>query len=147
MSYVYIAGSLLHIDKSSWKIYESIGTVVRSFGLNAWIPHIDTANGLDIHGDDLDPIYVFNKNMEIIKNSKLVVAEVTNPSTGTGIEIGTALKENKPIICLVKNNAKLTRMVRGPAQMGLLELIRYENEEDALSQLKILLESKFRNLI
>ncbi len=146
MSDVYIAGSLLHVYKSSWKIYEKIGNVVENFGLKAWIPHIHTADGLDPHGNELDSIHVFNKNVEIIRNSKMVIAEVTNPSTGTGIEIGTALNLNKPVICLVHKDAKLTRMVRGPVLLGLIELIIYENEEDALIQLKSVLENKFKQL-
>ena len=81
-----------------------------------------------------------------MENCKLVIAEVSSPSIGAGVKIGVAIKAGKPVICLVKNGAIVTSFIKGPAQSGLIHLIRYENEEDALSQLKTLLETKFKNL-
>lgn len=156
MTEVYISGSLLHSDREWWNIYEKIGEVVQQFGLIPYIPHIHTpatvnSNIENIIGskDDSHPVHesVFLQDKKTVENCKLVIAEVTNPSTGSGIELGWAISNRKPIICLAKKGAKVTSLIKGPANSGLVYLIRYENEKDALDQLKILLEKKFRDLI
>lgn len=154
MSDVYIAGSLRHMPKKWWNIYEKIDKVVEEFGFKAHVPHINTTDDVGItvetiHNPNLDlktRSEVYKRNWDVVHNAKLIIAEVTNPSTGTGMEIGWALKLNKPIICLAHKNADVTSMVLGPVHLGQIDFIRYENEEDALSQLKTVLETKFKDL-
>ncbi len=155
MTDVYIAGSLRHTPKEWWKIYEKLADVAKKFGLNVHVPHIDTVDAAnmsseDIHNPNLDlsvRAKVYNKNLEVIKNSKLIIAEVSNPSIGTGIELGVALQHNKPIICLAKTGADITSMVLGPVNLGMIEMVRYENESEALNKLENVLTKKFSNLI
>ena len=154
MSDVYIAGSLRHTPKEWWGIYEKIGKLAESFGFEVHVPHINTIRDVGvseetIHNTKLDletRSKVYRRNWDVVHNAKLIIAEVTNPSIGTGIEIGWALKLNKSIICLAHKNADVTSMVLGPVHLGQIDFIAYENEEDALEQLKILLETKFKSL-
>lgn len=44
--------------------------------------------------------------VDIIKNSDAVIAEVSYPSTGSGIELGWAYLFKKPIICIYKEGMK-----------------------------------------
>jgi nucleoside 2-deoxyribosyltransferase len=152
MSDVYIAGSLKHVPKEWWKIYEKISGVVTKFGLKSYVPHLDTINGLNLKVEDIQNPHldfssrakIFKRDIEVIKNSKLIIAEITNPSTGTGVEIGFALKLKKPIICLAHKDVDITNMVLGPVHMGLIKFIRYENEKDVLIKLEdMLMELKF----
>ena len=155
MSDVYVAGSLRHTPKEWWEIYEKIADVVKKFGLQVHVPHIDTVNAAnrnveDIHNKNLDletRARVYQKNLEFIKESKLFIAEVSNPSTGTGIEIGFALKQNKPIICLARKDVDVTSMVLGPAHLGLIKVIRYTDENEALNNLEKILSQEFKHLI
>lgn len=152
---VYIAGSLRHTSREWWKTYERIGEKIKEVGLRPYIPHIHTIKEVnqrqeDIHNPNLSLELreaVFKKNLEIIKKSKLIVAEVSNPSTGTGVEIGFALLYKKPIICLAKKGADISSMVLGPVNSGLIDLIRYESLDEGLEKLKLLIENKFKNLI
>lgn len=154
MSDIYIAGSLRHTPREWWSIYEKIGEFMKTLDFDVHIPHIDTVSDVGapaetIHDPALDNATrskVYNRNLEVIHNAKLIIAEITNPSTGTGIEIGWALKLNKPLICLAHKDADVTSMVLGPVHLGKIDLIRYQDERDALAQLKILIESKFNNL-
>lgn len=157
MTDVYISGSLRHIPRERWGIYENIGKVVESFGLKPYIPHIHTPQNINhtvdtimsSNGDFEDGFHkdIFHNDILHVENSKLVIAEVSNPSLGSGIELGVALKIGKPIICLARKNAVVTSLVRGAAQSGMMQIIRYETEEDALSRLKNLLETKFTHLL
>ncbi len=139
MKNAYIAGSLLHTDKEHWKFYEEIAAVAQKHGFEPYVPHIHTALGKDVHsqerGIEPDPVFVYNKNKQAVENASVIIAEVTNISTGTGIELGMALLLKKRIICLCHKDAKITRMVRGPVSMGLAELILYENREECLEKL------------
>ena len=152
---VYIAGSLRHTSREWWKTYEKIGEKIQELGLKPYIPHIHTIKEVnqsieDIHNPNLSLKLreaVFRKNLEIIKKSKLIVAEVSNPSTGTGVEIGLALFFKKPIVCLAKKGVDISSMVLGPVNSGLIDLIRYENLEDGLEELKVLIKNKFKNII
>lgn len=48
---------------------------------------------------------------EAIKNCDLVIADVSLPSTGLGIELGWAESFNKPIICIYKDGTTLSEAV------------------------------------
>ena len=91
MESAYIAGSLLHTDKEHWKFYEEIASVVRKAGIDPYVPHIHTALGKDVHsqeaGTEPDPVFVFNKNKQAVEDASVIIAEVTNISTGTGMEL------------------------------------------------------------
>ena len=158
MSDVYISGSLTHTPREMWDIYEKIGKVVEEFGLKPYIPHIHTPQNINrsveqitnshTDFDDADTIHkdIFHNDLLFVEKSKLVIAEVSNPSIGAGVELGIAFKTGKPVIFLAKKDTVVSSFVRGPVQSGFAHLIRYENEEDALHQLKTLLETKFKSL-
>ncbi|MBS3055411.1 MAG: nucleoside 2-deoxyribosyltransferase [Candidatus Aenigmarchaeota archaeon] len=139
---VYISGSLIHTPMSWWKIYEKIGKVVEEAGMKPYVPHLNTANavgftdkeiieGLAEHVVDK----VFDTDNQAVENSDIIVAEVSNPSLGSGIEIGWALNKNKKIICLTNDVMNVTPLIRGAAKKGLIKLIEYDNEEEALNRL------------
>ncbi|MFH0711272.1 MAG: nucleoside 2-deoxyribosyltransferase [Candidatus Aenigmatarchaeota archaeon] len=144
---VYVAGSLRHTPMSWWKIYEKIGKVVEEAGMEAHVPHLNTAstvgftdkeifNGLADHVVDK----VFDADREQVEKSDIIVAEVSNPSLGSGIEIGWALDNNKKIICLTNNAMNVTPLIRGAAKKGLIKLIDYDNEKEGLNKLREMLK-------
>ena len=149
---IYIAGSLRHTPEEWWSVYEKISDVARKLGLETFVPHIDCAKKInqkneELHNPNLDlskRAEAYTTNLEAVKSSKLLIAEVTNTSTGTGVEIGFALKLKKPIICLARKDADVTSMVLGPAHLGLIKMIRYEEEGEALSKLEGMLKEMFK---
>lgn len=154
---VYIAGSLRYTPRHRewWSIYEKIGKLAESFGFKTYVPHINAVNDVGasvegVHEPNLDLKTcpeVFKRNWDVIHDAKLIIAEVTNSSTCTGVEIGLALKLSKPIIRLARKDVDVTSMVLGPLHIGEIDLIRYEDEEDTSNQLKDLLSKKFKNLV
>ncbi|TAL14179.1 hypothetical protein EPN95_04205 [Patescibacteria group bacterium] len=73
-----------------------------------------------------------------ILHGDLVIAEVSYPSTGQGIELGWANDGDMPILCIYKKNAKISSALRFITN----ELIEYENEEDMLNKLTTWLSAK-----
>lgn len=70
---------------------------------------------------------------ELLQNKKcdLVLAEVSYPSTGQGIELGWANIYGIPIVCIYKKNAKIA----GSLKMVSDTFIEYENSEDLINKL------------
>ncbi|MBI5530563.1 MAG: nucleoside 2-deoxyribosyltransferase [Candidatus Doudnabacteria bacterium] len=58
---------------------------------------------------------VYEKDVNLLKESDLVVAEVTTPSLGVGYELGLAESLGKKVLCLyrVKEGKKASAMILG----------------------------------
>lgn len=68
---------------------------------------------------------------EIIANYDLVIAEVTLPATGQGIELGWADYAKTPILCLYEKGAKISSSLKFITK----DLIEYENDIDMINQI------------
>lgn len=77
---------------------------------------------------------------DIIKTCSALVAEVSNPSHGVGIEIGWADSFGVPIIFIFKKNSKLS----GALKIISREFIEYEKVEDILPKLAEILRHTTR---
>lgn len=62
----------------------------------------------------------------------LVVAEVSHPSTGQGIELGWASMLHIPIICLYNNKAKISQSLYVVTN----KFVEYMNEEDMVEKME-----------
>jgi nucleoside 2-deoxyribosyltransferase len=74
---------------------------------------------------------VFCHDIECVKNCDMVVAEVSYPSHGVGIEITTALHLGKQVIAIAKQEATVSRMVLGITDPN-FKFIRYSNIEEII---------------
>lgn len=63
---------------------------------------------------------------DVIASCDLVIAEVSHPSTGMGIELGWADADGIPIACIHRNDAKVSDAVRHVAK----ELVAYDGPDD-----------------
>ncbi|HSX30475.1 MAG TPA: nucleoside 2-deoxyribosyltransferase [Candidatus Saccharimonadales bacterium] len=68
----------------------------------------------------------------LIEHSDLVLAEVSYPSTGQGIELGRASASGTPILCFYKTGSKISSSLRFVAT----DFLEYTNAEDMLSKLE-----------
>lgn len=70
---------------------------------------------------------------DIIKNVDLVIAEVSYPSIGSGIELGWADAFHIPIICIHKRGKKISRFLK----MLTNNILVYNDQHDLIKTLKI----------
>jgi len=68
---------------------------------------------------------------DIIKNSDLLLAEVSYPSTGQGIELGWANVFSIPIICIFKEGSKYSSSL----DLIVDKFISYKDAKDMIDQL------------
>lgn len=69
---------------------------------------------------------------DYMQECSLIVAEVSHPSTGQGIELGWANVYNIPIVCLYKKGIKPS----GALKVVSNTFIEYENSEEMIQKLK-----------
>ncbi len=84
-----------------------------------------------------DPNQIFELEMDALKNTDMLIAEVSVPSHGVGVEIAASWFLKFPCICMHKKGTKVSRFVRGFPNAKFLE---YENEEDIRAKLPGLVE-------
>ena len=112
-----------HLKKSNFKqeLYEPL----RNSGIDEFIfPH-----------ENSDEPF---KTRELFENKgcNLVLAEVSNPSTGQGIELGWASILNIPIICIYKTGSKIANSLKVITK----DFIEYSDSKDLINKLNLIIE-------
>ncbi len=75
---------------------------------------------------------IYARDMRWLGECDLVIAEVSVPSLGVGVELATAQQLGKPILCLCRSDVALSALVDGNANVRVL---RYRDAPDLMSQL------------
>ena len=88
-----------------------------------FLPHADNTEGV--------------LTRDVIPQHDLVVAEISLPSTGQGIELGWASDANVPIICLYRTGSSISSSLRFISST----FIEYVSPEDMVKKLAFELES------
>lgn len=74
-----------------------------------------------------------NFDLEQVKNSDILIADISSLSTGLGIELGIALTYKKKIIFCYEKNSKISTMITGTFYNS--PFIEYEDIKDLENQL------------
>ncbi|NQU86844.1 MAG: nucleoside 2-deoxyribosyltransferase [Mariniphaga sp.] len=110
---IYFAGSIRG-GREDAELYYQIIDYLKNFG-EVLTEHIGDKT-LSAMGDD-GPTdhFIHDRDMEWLLAADVIVAEVTTISMGVGYEIGRAVDNNKPVLCLYrpKEGKKLSAMISG----------------------------------
>ena len=137
MSKVYISGALTGIEKpvEVKTFYEAIGLLCQEIGFQAYVPHMYSD---PINHPDVSPNQVFERDKYQVSTSDLVIAYLGSFSFGVGMELAYAETNNIPIIIIYEGYKKISRFPLGIPT--LIAEVQFQTYEDALKQLKNLLE-------
>jgi hypothetical protein len=80
------------------------------------------------HDDHIDGV----ESKDILASSDVIIAEVSFPSTGQGIELGWADFQNKPIVCFYRSGSKVSSAIRFVSAT----VIEYESTADMIQKLR-----------
>ena len=137
---IYFAGSIRggreHID-----FYIGIIEYLQNFG-KVLTEHVGNSSITPEGENTLTDNFIFNRDMEWLSSSDVIVAEVSNPSLGVGFEIASAIGLKKKILCLFKKqeNKKLSAMIAGCPDITVKEYVELDEAKklinDFLSDLK-----------
>jgi len=134
---IYFAGSI-RAGRDDVPIYEQIIGYLKKYG-EVLTEHVGDYS-LSIAGQNqLDDKFIHDRDLEWLKSSHIVVAEVTNPSLGVGYELASAVQWNIPVIAFYRrnNNLQLSAMILGADGINV-----YEYEK--LDELFLVLEERFK---
>ncbi len=120
---IYFAGSIRG-GRQDVALYYEIVRQLRNYG-EVLTEHVGDTE-LGILGQDIGDRYIHDRDLEWLRDSDYLVAEVTNPSLGVGYEIGKAAEWGKPVLCLYRpeNGRSLSAMIAGCAALTVRE---YQN--------------------
>ncbi len=87
----------------------------------------------------VSPQDVYERDVNWIREADALIAEVSVPSHGVGYEVGFALNERKPVLCLLKEGRKISKMVSGNPDPNLL-LCTYRDNSEAVRLVRTFLQ-------
>lgn len=85
------------------------------------------------HEGDNQKIYA----KDIIANSDLIIAEVSLPATGQGIELGIATTLNKKILCIYKEGEKISSSLNYITS----NFIEYKDSVDMIEKISVFINN------
>ena len=129
---IYFAGSIRG-GRDGVDLYFKIIQYLKSFG-EVLTEHIGD-KALKTSGErNSQDSYIYQRDINWILQSDIIIAEVTQPSLGVGYEIAYALKSKKNVVCLYQASSdfKLSAMIAGNKN---LNIIKYDTFETLKNQL------------
>ena len=129
---IYFSGSISGGRQDS-HTYEKIIEILKNYG-EVLTEHIGNKS-LSNLGENRSPEYIYERDINFVKESDVVIADVTTPSLGVGYEIAYAEKLGKKVFCLYRltEGKMLSFMIMGNPNC---KVFTYKNEEDILEILK-----------
>lgn len=113
-------------------VYQKIVRALGKYGnvLTEHVSHVEISE----KGEDALPggeKAIHDRDLEWLRMSDVIVAEVTQPSLGVGYELGRAVTMNKKILCLFRPSSGkvLSAMIRGLDDGSLFHVHDYTEEE------------------
>ncbi|MGC8811995.1 MAG: nucleoside 2-deoxyribosyltransferase [Candidatus Aenigmatarchaeota archaeon] len=146
---VFVSGRLDQSKPENQKTYEIITGICESLGFEVWLPHRDTRKEMKEKFSKAEEIVknLYDFDLEKVKNSDLVIAELTNPSFGVGLELRVCHEYNIDVIALAREEANVSVTVIGDP--AIKKFFRYRNLEELETKLKKIMEkySKDKNYL
>jgi hypothetical protein len=124
--------------RSDQKVYQSIVRHLEEQGWEVPTAHLAGAGVLDEEGV-ADPIEVYQRDVNWVKESDIMVVEVSTPSHGVGYEIAIAEFNQKPIFCCYEAGKKISKMILGNGY-PYLQIYAYHSPVDLFSALDAFLQ-------
>ncbi len=117
---IYFAASIRG-GRDDWASYLEIAKHLREHG-SVLTEHVGDVE-LSAVGEDIGDQKIHDRDLDWLKSSDYLVAEVTTPSLGVGYEIGKATEWGKPVLCLYRpaEGRSLSAMISGSKAVTLKE--------------------------
>lgn len=121
MEHIFVAGAYFTTDKNYTDMYPFIAKLLKTKfpTLNVIMPtNIEEYRENYIKQNPTATIEQINKAMVdydlmMVKTAKMLIVDISNKSTGLGIELGTIANDNKPLIFVAKQGSQISNMIYG----------------------------------
>jgi nucleoside 2-deoxyribosyltransferase len=138
MKKIYFAGSIRGGRELAGRYRELIG-MLRAYG-HVYSEHVGSDEAIS-RDNKLSDREIHERDLEWIRQSDAVVAEVSIPSLGVGYEIASAIALGKQVLCLYDQNSeyRLSAMISGSDET---KVRRYGSPEEAGKILELFMAGK-----
>jgi hypothetical protein len=135
---IFFAGPLTNLPypEETKSFYKDMQKVATANGFESFWAFL---SGTDpVANPNVDPEFIYYKDLKELEASNLMIAYVGVPSAGTGQELEYAKEHDIPAYLVFEKNKPVSRMIVGnPTVKGTIEFTDYA---DALTQLDTLLK-------
>ncbi len=131
---IYFAGSIRGGRGLAGK-YREIIDMLKKHG-QVFTEHVGDDIAIDRDNVGLTDREIHDRDLEWIRQSDLMVAEVTIPSLGVGYEIARAIDLQKSVLCLVDRDSApgLSAMISGCSDLRIIEYASVDEAEIILKE-------------
>lgn len=135
---IYFSGSIRG-GRKYLESYKKIIQYLKSKGHIVLTERIASDNIYELEAK-LTSISIYERDIQLLNECDVVIAEVSNPSLGVGYEISYALHYlEKPTLCLYQKEVVVSCMITGNTSHS-IKLEEYENDEQLFSLIANFLE-------
>ena len=129
MVQVYLSGPIIHSHLRKDEFYRTVVDSLEARGISVFAPQFL---------GPASPDEIYRRDVENVRKADFLVAEVSNPSLGVGMELMLAITLKQPILMFYDKNAgPLSKMVVGAEGKAILEYSTMEEVAGMLSTLNL----------
>lgn len=130
---IYFSGSIRG-GRTLQPLYAAVVARLQQWGYDVLTTHVAAADVLRQEWrEGVQASDIYARDLRWLADCDLVIADVSVPSLGVGVEIAEAQHLGKPVWCLCREDVELSAMVAGNRA---LRIIRYTHEADLLDRLE-----------
>ncbi len=133
---VYFACSITG-GRRDQAVYEKFVTYIESLG-HTVLNSVITKKDVELNDGEITAREIFERDTGWIKESDVLIAEVSTPSHGVGFEIAFALTINKPVFCCYSADRTVSKMILGNPHHS-LKVCEYEDFNEVKNTINLFL--------
>lgn len=130
---ILITGAVLSSNENLIETYNKIIAIIDKSKYIVSSP-IDTMN---FKGNNCER---YERAMNLLRDTKIVIAEMSNISTGQGMELQEAVNLHIPILVIAKNGSKISGLVKGCKNVK--DIIFYDDIENIKDEIERFINDK-----
>lgn len=132
---ILITGSVMNSNEESVNIYKTLLSMIDMEKYKVSTP-LDT---MKFKGNDYER---YERAMNLLQDTNLMIAEMSNISTGQGMELQQAVILNIPILVVAKRESKISGLVKGCKNVK--NIIYYDNINDISNDIKEFIKEEIK---
>ncbi len=129
MKNAYLSGPIIHNELRKDEFYKLVVDILEERKISVFAPQFLPPASADV---------IYSRDVEHVRDCDFLIAEVSNPSLGVGMEIMLAIELMTPVLLFRHKQSKpLSRMVLGATGKVLFEYSNVDEVKDLLQSIHL----------
>jgi nucleoside 2-deoxyribosyltransferase len=124
---IYFAG-YIRGGRNDSELYQKLISCLQNYG-EVLTEHVGLSDLSSFGESGMTDEQIYQRDLDWLKDSEIIVAEVTTPSLGVGFEIAKAIDLNKKVLCIYRtqHDRKLSAMINGCNDILVKEYLSFDD--------------------